>query len=125
MTLLNIDIEYFNVETDQFNNTIRFIPKELIWDILWDDSNINIPFSNGKVYYVYQDLAFSLINDLETLYPYITVSIGSISVQHNSSTQILVPTIVLNNTRLENVAQYIESSSSVITNYINKRFSLW
>lgn len=117
--MINIkNIEYFNVEIHDFK--LIYTPKEIIKDIIWDDGNIIIPFSNGKKYYVYQELVFDLIERLEN-----TVNVTIC----NDNTEL--PKIQINLGKLEeekakhNINKIIELANDTLTNYINKKFSLW
>jgi hypothetical protein len=116
--MINIDtnIEYFDIDIKELN--IVFTPKEFIKDIIWDYSNIFIPFTNGKRYYVYQDLVFNIIEFYENNnYSYISISINN----ENK----LVPKIEITNIKDDDKANILKLTSKIITNYINKKFSLW
>lgn len=115
--MCDIDIEYFYIiEQD---DVVVFTPKQLIRDIIWDYSNSFIPFTNGERYYVYQDLTFQLIEYYETHYPYINVQIHK--VDENDK---LLPSIIVSKIKKEDKDNIIRISSQLMTNYINKKFSL-
>jgi hypothetical protein len=116
--MCDIDIEYFNI-TVQDDTCVIFTPKQLIRDIIWDESNSFIPFSNGKRYYVYQDLAFQLIEFYETHFPYINLHINNTPVEGD-----VLPSLVIKKIKKEDLQQIISLSSKLMTNYINKKFCL-
>jgi hypothetical protein len=104
--MCDINIDYFyTIEKD---DTITFTPKELIRDIIWDYSNSFIPFSNGKRYYVYQDLTFKLIDYYEKYYPYISIQIHKVD-----------------KVKEEDKEAIIKVSMTIMTEYINRKFSLF
>jgi hypothetical protein len=114
--MLDLNIEYF--KTSITKTQIVFTPKEIIQDILWDCSNTFIPFSNGKQYYVYQDIVFNIIDFYEDSdYSYISISINNENKE--------IPSIVISNIKEEDYQYILKISSNIITNYINKKFSLW
>lgn len=108
--ITNISFFYIN----KTNNTITFIPKEFIYDILKDYSNSFIPFTNGNRYYVYQDITFQLMDFYEKYYPELNVQISK-----DNSLSITVYNVN------ENMDSIIKSSNDILTNYINKKFSLF
>ena len=116
--MCDIDIEYFDI-TIKNDSTVIFTPKILIRDIIWDESNSFIPFSNGKRYYVYQDLAFKIIEFYETYFPYLNLQINNTSID-----DIVLPSLIVSKIKTENLQEIIGLTSKLITNYINKKFSL-
>lgn len=116
--MCDIDIEYFYI-TDK-DDTIIFTPKELIRDIIWDYSNLFIPFTNGQRYYVYQDLAFQIIDFYEKYFPYLSVQIQKI----NESDKTL-PSLIVSKIKKEDKDIITQHSNKLMTNYINKKFSLF
>ena len=116
--MCDIDIEYFDMK--EFDKeTVIFTPKELIIDIVWEYSNTYIPFTNGKQYYIYQDIAFKLMEFYEKYYPYVMVVINIVKETDDSLPHILIGK--LNPNDKDNI---IKSSIKIMTNYINKTFSL-
>jgi hypothetical protein len=107
---------FFNITTT--NNTITFTPKHFIRDILWDNSNSFIPFANGKRYYVYQDMIFQLIDLFETMYPTLNIQI-SIDNTNDNGLQFIIHNVY------DNQESIIKDSNRILTNYINKKFSLF
>lgn len=105
-----LDINYFAVK--QYQDKLIFTPKELICDIIFDNTSHIIPFSNGKVYLVYQDLTFEISDALE---------------QYNTSVNIdfslKIPQIIISNIKKDH-KNILHISSKTINNYINKKFSL-
>ena len=116
--MCDIDIEYFDI-TIQDDTCVIFTPKLFIRDIIWDESNSFIPFSNGKRYYVYQDLAFQLIEFYETHFPYINLHINNAQIDDT-----ILPSLVVKKIKKEDLQQIISLSSKLMTNYINKKFCL-
>jgi hypothetical protein len=116
--MCDIDIEYFHIVPK--NDSITFTPKHLIRDIIWDYSNSFIPFTNGKRYYVYQDLTFRLIDYYETAFPYITAQIHKVD-----ETDKLLPSIIIHNIKQKDTDIIIKNSSKIMTDYINRKFSLF
>lgn len=116
--MCDIDIEYFY--KDYTDDTIIFTPKELIRDIIWDYSNSFIPFTNGQRYYVYQDLAFQLIDFYEKHFPYINVQIHKVDEVDNK-----LPSIIITKVNKEDRDIIVQYSDKLMTNYINKKFSLF
>jgi hypothetical protein len=116
--MCDINIDYFyTIEKD---DTITFTPKELIRDIIWDYSNSFIPFSNGKRYYVYQDLTFKLIDYYEKYYPYISIQIHKVD-----EVDKLLPSLVVSKVKEEDTEAIIKVSMTIMTEYINRKFSLF
>jgi hypothetical protein len=116
--MCDIDIDYFNcIDTD---TTLTFTPKELIRDIIWDYSNSFIPFTNGQRYYVYQDIAFQLIDFYEKHFPYLNVQIQTVDDSNKN-----LPSIIITKIKKEDKDIIIQYSNKLITNYINKKFSLF
>lgn len=116
--MCDINIEYFYII--QKDDSITFTPKPLIRDIIWDYSNSFIPFTDGKRYYVYQDLTFQLIDYYEKAFPYITAQIQKID-----ETDKLLPSIIIHNIKQEDTDIIIKNSSKIMTDYINRKFSLF
>jgi hypothetical protein len=115
--MCDINIEYFHLVDNE--DTIIFTPKELIKDIIWDQSNSFIPFTNGKRYYVYQDLAFQLIEFYEKHFPYISLQIQKADDPDS------LPSIIVTKIKNEDKDIIIQHSTTLMTNYINKKFSLF
>jgi len=122
--MCDTNIQYFNVieQNDEQDTkeqcTLIFTPKTFIYDIIWDLSNSIIPFTNGKRYYVYQDLTFHLIDYYEIHFPYIHVRI------HNNDSNSL-PSILITHIQLQDKHTIIHHTQQIITHYINKKFSLF
>lgn len=129
---MNKYFNFFDYEIEP--NKIIFTPKNIIIDILYDNSNHIIPFSNGNYYYVYQELAFKLIDFLENEH---------VSVQINVSNQL--PKIIITknkcndkcnecnkcndecnkcNDECNELNHILHESKNVLNDYINKKFSL-
>jgi hypothetical protein len=123
---MNKYFNFFDYETEP--NKIIFTPKNIIMDILYDNSNHIIPFSNGKYYYVYQELTFKLIDFLEK---------DHVSVQIDVSDQL--PKIIITNNLKEGKCNELNNvlcnecdelnyvlyeSKKFLNDYINKKFSL-
>ena len=110
------DIIYFNVsiEINDNNKKITFIPKELIHDIYFDNTNHIIPYTNGKCYLVYQDITFRVIEYFENFS-------NKCSVQLNK--QIKIPEIIINVPKIDDINLSI--INRIMTNYINSKFSLF
>lgn len=116
--MCDIDIEYFDmIDKD---DTLTFIPKYLIRDIIWDYSNSYIPFTNGQRYYVYQDLTFQLIDFYEKHFPYINVQIQKLDEIYEN-----LPSIIITKIKKEDKDIITQNSIKLMTNYINKKFSLF
>ena len=113
---INIDYFYIIIKDD----IITFTPKELIKDIIWNYSNSFIPFSNGKRYYVYQDLTFKLIDYYEKYYPYINIQIHTIDEDDK-----LLPRLVVSKVKEKDKESIIKVSMNIMTEYINRKFSLF
>ena len=111
---------FFNIKTT--NNTITFTPKHFIRDVLWDYSNSFIPFTNGKRYYVYQDMTFKLLDFYEKIYPTLNIQISTENLNDNTTDKGLILTIHNVN---ENMESIVKSSNDILTSYINKKFSLF
>lgn len=122
--MFDINIDYFYIiEKD---DTLTFTPKELIKDIIWDYSNSFIPFSNGKRYYVYQDLTFKLIDYYEKYYPYINIQIYKVDeVDDMDEVDKLLPSLIVSKIKEEDKEAIIKISMNIITEYINRKFSLF
>jgi len=116
--MCDIDIEYFYLSDKE--DTLTFTPKEIIKDIIWDYSNSFIPFTNGQRYYVYQDLTFQLIDFYEKHFPYITVQIQKVDESDKN-----LPSIVITKIKKEDKDIITQYSNKLMTNYINKKFSLF
>lgn len=116
--MCDIDIEYFHLE-EQDNQTIIFTPKQLIKDVIWDFSNVFIPFSNCKRYYVYQELAFKLIDYYELYFSYLTVTILTAK-----ETDKNLPSIVITNIKQQHKNTIIQNTIKIMTGHINRKFSL-
>ncbi len=116
--MCDIDIEYFDIAF-QDDSTVIFTPKQLIRDIIWDESNSIIPFSNGKRYYVYQDLAFQMMEFYEIHYPYVNLHIHNVSIDDTN-----LPSLLVKKIKKEDLSSIVSQSSQLITNYINKKFCL-
>lgn len=115
--MCDINIDYFDIiEKDDI---IIFTPKMLIRDIIWDFSNTYIPFSNGKKYYVYQDLTFKLINYYEKHYPYINIQIHKVD-----EVDKLLPSLIVSKIKKQDKDDMINDSMKIMTEYINRKFSL-
>ena len=108
---------FFNIKTT--NNTITFTPKPFIRDVLWDYSNSFIPFTNGKRYYVYQDMTFKLLDFYEKMHPTLNVQIYTDTTSNDKE---LILTIHNVN---ENMESIVKSSNDILNLYINKKFSLF
>jgi hypothetical protein len=117
--MCDIDIDYFETTIQDNNTCVIFTPKQLIRDIIWDESNSFIPFSNGKRYYVYQDLAFQLIEFYEERFPYINLHINNVSIDDAS-----LPSLVVKKIKTEDLEEIISLSHKLMTKYINKKFCL-
>lgn len=116
--MCDIDIEYFYIkELDK--DTIVFSPKDLIKDIVWEYSNTYIPFTNGKQYYVYQDIAFKLMEFYEKYYPYVVLVINIVK-----DTDEQLPHILIGKLKPYDKDTIIKYSTKIMTDYINKLFSL-
>lgn len=124
--MLDLNIQYFNTSvihssketSEHITCTIIFTPKELIKDIIWDFSNTFIPFSNGKKYYIYQDLVFNIIDFFDnSIYSYISTSINNEDKQK--------PSMIISNIKESDYKDILKICNEIITNYINKKFSLW
>lgn len=111
---------FFYIKTT--SNTITFTPKPFIRDILWDYSNSLIPFTNGKRYYVYQDMTFQLLDFYEKIHPTLNIQISTDNNTDNTTDKELILTIHNVN---ENIESIVKSSNDILTNYINKKFSLF
>jgi hypothetical protein len=107
---------FFNIQTT--NNTIIFTPKHFIHDILWDNSNSFIPFTNGKRYYVYQDMIFQLLDLFETMYPTLNIQISTDNTNENGL-QFIIHNVY------DNQESIVKDSNRILTNYLNKKFSLF
>jgi hypothetical protein len=116
--MCDIDIEYFELkELDK--DTFVFTPKELIKDIVWEYSNTYIPFTNGKQYYIYQDIAFKLMEFYEEYYPYVVLVINIVK-----ETDDKLPHILIGKLKSHDKDTILKYSNKIMTDYINKTFSL-
>ena len=106
------EIDYFQINFTE--NQLTFIPKELIHDIYFDETDNIIPYSNGKCYIVYQDLTFKIVEFLEKYYAYLTVKLNN---------QDKIPSIIITGNNIDD--SIIKNINRVITKYINSKFSLF
>ena len=116
--MCDIDIEYFHLD-EKDNHTVIFTPKQLIKDVIWDFSKLFIPFSNGKRYYVYQELTFKIIDYYELNFPYLSVNILTAEEGHKN-----LPSIVISNIKSEHKNTIIQNTVKMMTDHINRKFSL-
>jgi hypothetical protein len=107
---------FFHIQTTDKN--ITFTPKPFIRDILEDYSNSLIPFTNGKRYYVYQDMIFQLLDLFEKMYPTLNIQIYTDNTNENGL-QFIIHNVY------DNQESIIKDSNDILTNYINKKFSLF
>ena len=110
-------VNYFNYELK--DDCIVFIPKKLIIDLIWEQSDTVIPFTNGKTFYVYQDIAFKLIDYYDKYYPYISLSISK---EHGIEQQYVY---TVRNIKSEQKPEVIKHTHDILNHYIDKKFSLW
>ena len=92
------------------NNTIKLSFKDYIKDIINDNSNHIIPFSNGCLYKVYQEMTFELADLFEKNHENYSINIS----ENND--------IIINN--LEQTDNIIELIKKTIHDIINKKFNL-
>ena len=117
---MSLDIEnikYFDYISN--NNQIIFTPKQFIKDIIYENGNTLVPFTNGKYYYVYQDITFEIIKNLEKDYSHISMQIIDIYEKNK------LPKIVAINIQKHEFDIILAKINFILTKYINKRFSLW
>lgn len=116
--MCDIYFEYFHSDEIDNGDSFIFTPKQLISDIIWDVGNIFIPFSNGKRYYVYQEIAFKLIDYYESYYPYLTLKIIN-------SQEPNLPSILINKIKSSDKENIIKNTKKIMTDHINKKFCLF
>lgn len=105
-----LDINYFSVV--QNIDTLVFIPKDLIQDIIYDNTHVLIPFSNGKVYLVYQVITFDIMEALEEFKINVNIDLNE-----------KYPHIIISNIKEKDYIDVLNISSKIINNCINKKFS--
>jgi hypothetical protein len=109
-------IMYFKVLIEnKLDNTfkITFIPKELIHDIYFDNTNHIIPYTNGKCYLVYQDITFKILEYLEKVSPKSYVQLNK---------ELKIPEIIVTG-KIDD--ELLSKINRIMTNYINSKFSLF
>jgi len=116
--MCDIDIEYFDL-TEIDKSSFMFTPKQLIKDVVWEYSNKYIPFTNGKQYYIYQDIAFQLMEFYEEYYPYIMLNINIVKEIDDK-----LPHIIISKVKEYDKEYVLKYSNKIINDYINKTFSL-
>jgi hypothetical protein len=120
--MCDININYFNIiEKD---NNIIFTPKPLILDVVCDYSNLFIPFITNERYYIYQEIVFQLMELYEEHFPYLNIQI-KISYNTHKYAYEKIPHIIVSNVKEADKDIIIQSSNQLMTNYINKKFSLF
>ena len=104
---------YFNVSVLP-DNSISITFLHYINDIIYDNSNSIIPFTNGKYYLLYQDISFNILKLLQSMN--ITTDIH---IQQELSGSPIIH--ILSNI---DTAYLISIITPLINNSINKKFSL-
>lgn len=112
MSSMHFDYDYFNYK--YINSEIIYIPKEIIHDIIYDDSTYPIPFTN-KFYKIYQDITFKLVDYFQYNYPYLIIKI-----KLSDS----IPEIIISNVNELNFKFIQSKSNEIINKYINNKFLL-
>lgn len=110
-TTTDINFEYFYITF--LDGLLTITPKEIIMDIICDYSQTIIPFSNGKTYFVYQELTFHIIDFLETL-----------GFDFNVRLYPLSKVISIEINKDKDNEETINKIKQFTTDYINKKFCL-
>lgn len=111
------EFEYFTISKIIDNNIhkVIFTPKEFIHDIYFNTTNHIIPYTNGKCYFVYQDITFKILEFLENN------NYDNLIVQLNNNN---IPDIIISS-KTQQDDSIITNINKIITKYINKNFSLF
>ena len=110
--MLEYSYNYFKISQKEHNYSITFV--EYIKDIIYDETNNIIPFTNGKCYLLYQDISFKILKALQ---------IEGISAEIHIEEKLNTSPIIHIST-LKQESNVIDIIIPIINNLINKKFSL-
>ena len=113
------EFQYFNISKiiDNNINKVIFTPKKIIHDIYFNTTKHIIPYTNGKCYFVYQDITFKILEFLEkNNYDNLTVQLNN----NNNN----IPDIIISS-KSQQDDSIITNINKIMTKYINRNFSLF